>query len=191
MKRVNLNLLSLFIVLSLLAGSCVSSKRYNELQLKRDLTKEENAKLKHDNETLQTRNNECTALNNRYNQIIIKLKKDTTDLGIKHRRLSSNYRSLNKNYQDLLGQNQVLISGNQTETKNILAKLQQSQADLLKREDSLAVLEREYADRKAELESMQKNLLKNKAAYSTLMNEVARKDSLMKELKNSVAGLTG
>ncbi len=194
MKIFSLKLIGILFVASTILSSCVTSKKYKELQSKRDLSEKENSQLKDENRDLTTRNTEYSAKVARYNQQIKSLLQDTTDLGKKLRTLSTYHKSLNKNYEDLLAQNQALISGNQIETKKILAQLQQSQADLIKREDSLSMLEKEYTNRKKELDllsqqfaAMNSNLLEKEAAYDALNNEVQRKDSLMKALKNSVA----
>ncbi len=194
MKYLNLKSLGLLVLTSLLLSSCVSMKKYNELQSKRDTAEKENSQLKDENQNLQIRNNETSALLAKYRQQAKNLREDTTILGRKYRSMNDSYKSLNKNYQDLLSQNQKLISGNQRETKKILRQLQKSQADLIKREDSLSVLEKEFSKRKGDLDLlsqklavMQQNMLKKEAAYNKLNAEVQQKDSLMRALKNSVA----
>lgn len=194
MRIFSIKLAVLFLISSMFLGSCVSMKKYNELQSKRDLVDKENSRLKDENQNLQVSNNESNALLSKYRQQIKNLKEDTTTIGRKYRSTSDSYKSLNKNYQDLLNQNQQLISGNQAETKKILSQLQKSQSDLIKREDSLAVLENEFANRKKELDllslqlaELQGNLEQKEMAYNALSDEVRQKDSLMRALKNSVA----
>lgn len=194
MKIFSVKLASLLLLTSIFFGSCVSTKKYNELQTKRDQVDKENSRLKDENQNLQVTNNENNALLTKYRQQIKNLKEDTTSIGRKYRSVSDSYKSLNKNYKDLLDQNQKLISGNQAETKKILSQLQKSQSDLIKREDSLAVLENEFANRKKELDllsmqlaELQSNLAQKEAAYNALNEEVQKKDSLMLALKNSVA----
>ncbi len=194
MRLVSVKLLGIFLISSVLLSSCVSMKKYNELQSKRDSSEKENSKLKDENLALRTSNNEYSALAAKYGQQVKNLKEDTTLLGRKYRMLASNHKVLNKNYEDLMAQNQALISGNQAETKKILAQLQKSQADLIMREDSLSVLEKEFSERKKELDllsqqlaSLQESLAQKEKAYNELNDEVQRKDSLMNALKNSVA----
>jgi chemotaxis protein MotB len=194
MNSIKLRNAGLFLFVLFIASSCVSSKKYNELRSKRDLIDKENSQLKDENRALQTSKNEHEALISRYSSQIDGLQQDTTRLGRQYRRMANNYNGLNKNYQDLLTQNQQLVSGTQTETKKILAQLQKSQADLIKREDSLNVLEKEYSKRKNELDKlsqelneMKTNLAHKEAAYNELYNEVQKKDSLMIALKNSVS----
>ncbi len=194
MRIFSVKLASLFLLGSLVLGSCVSMKKYDELQAKRDKIDKENNRLKEENQNLQISKNESDALVAKYRQQVKNLKEDTTTIGRKFRSLTDSYKNLNKNYQDLLAQNQKLISGNQAETKKILSQLQKSQSDLIKREDSLAVLEAEFSNRKKQLDllsqqlaGLQENLAQKEAAYNALNNEVKQKDSLMRALKNSVA----
>jgi len=194
MKIFNIRTIGIILFGTMLLSSCVTSKKFKELQGKRDLTDKENLQLKEENRNLQTSNNEFSAEIAKYKKQVENLSKDTTNIGRKYRMMAGNYKSLNKNYQVLLNQNQKLISGNHSETKRILAQLQRSQADLIKREDSLAVLESEFDVRKKELNAMseklaalQESLAQKEIAYNNLSNEVHQKDSLMQALKNSVA----
>lgn len=181
---------SIMLLMSLFAitfSSCVSSKKYKELESKRKLCADENAKLKSDNETFRTRNNELSSELAKYKQNVKNLKEDTTDIGRNFRRISGSYKELNKNYNDLLQEHQSAIQGNQMETKKILAELQKAQSDLIKREDSLAALEKEYYAKKSALDELSIQLAEKEAAYNQLRSELARKDSSMNALRNSVA----
>ena len=194
MKNITSRLLAIVLIVSVGFTSCVSSKKYKELLGKRDSIEQENSQLKDENRNLRTSNNERGSLIAKQEKQLANLIEDTTSLGRNYRNMQGRYTGLNKNYQDLLAQNQSLIKGNQRETKKILAQLQKSQADLIKREDSLAVLEAEYSKRKADLDilseemaAMQERLLQKELAYNTLNDEVKRKDSAMLALRNSVA----
>ena len=194
MRNIRLKLIATVLIGSLAFTSCVTSKKYKELLGKRDSTEQENSNLKDENRSLRTSNNEKSSLIAKNEKQIKNLQDDTTTIGRKYRSTLDRYQSLNKNYQDLLAQNQSLIKGNQKETKRILSQLQKSQADLIKREDSLAVLESEFAKRKGQLDilseelaAMQERLLQKELAYNNLNDEVKRKDSAMQALRNSVA----
>ena len=194
MRSIKIKLLAIILISTIGFSSCVSSKKYKELLGKRDTTEQENSKLKDDNRNLRTSNNEKSSLIAKHEKQIKNLQDDTTNLGRNYRSMQNRYGSLNKNYQDLLEQNKNLIKGNQRETKKILTQLQKSQADLIKREDSLSVLESEYNKRKGELDilseqlaAMQESLYQKELAYNALNDEVKRKDSAMMALRNSVA----
>ena len=194
MNNIRIKLFAILIISAIGFTSCVSSKKYKDLLGKRETIEQENSRLKDDNRNLRTSNNERASLIAKQEKQISNLVDDTTNLGRNYRSMQGRYKGLNKNYQDLLAQNQNLIKGNQRETKKILAQLQKSQADLIKREDSLAVLETEFTKRKNELDilsadmaAMQERLRQKELAYNALNDEVKRKDSAMMALRNSVA----
>lgn len=189
----------LVIVLSISLSSCVSSKKYKELQSKRDSAEIENKKLKDENMMLKTSTTEMASRLSVLEKSIKGLISDTTELGSKYRNANGNYRTISRSYNDLLKKYNDLLAGNEAETKKILMELRSAQTDLMRREDSLAVLERNFMAKKSELDKLASELalakdelaLKEKA-YNDLHNEVARKDSIMNALKNSVAqALTG
>ncbi len=167
--------------------SCVSSKKYKELEAKRNTCADENSKLKSENEEFRTRNNELSGELAKFKQNVKNLKEDTTTIGRNCRRIAGSYKELNKNYNDLLLEHESSIKGNQVETKKILAELQKAQADLIKREDSLAALEKEFFAKKSALDILSLQLAEKEAAYNQLRSELARKDSSMNALRNSVA----
>lgn len=140
MKK-NFRVIMFFVgIMGLLFSSCVTQKKYNELDSKRKNCEKENAKLKADNDKFRTLSNELAGKVAKYEQQLKNLKQDTTSIGRNCRRIAGSYKELNKNYNDLLEKHQKSIKGNQRETQKILAELQQAQADLMQREDSLSIL---------------------------------------------------
>jgi len=172
---------------SLLFSSCVTQKKYNELDSKRKKCEEENAKLKSDNDKFRTLSNELAGKVAKYEEQLKNLKQDTTAIGRNCRRIAGSYKELNKNYNDLLVKHQKAIKGNQRETQKILAELQQAQADLMQREDSLSILEKEFMEKKNALDLLSQQLAEKDHAYQSLRAELARKDSAMNALRNSIA----
>ena len=170
-----------------LMSSCVTKKKYTELESKRRSCQEENSKLKADNDQFRTQNNELSSQLAKLKQQVKSLKEDTNTIGRNCRRISSSYKELNKNYSDLLVKHESAIKGNQLETKKILAELQKAQADLIKREDSLAILEKEFLSKKNALDLLSSQFAEKEYAYNQLRSELAMKDSSMNALRNSVA----
>jgi len=193
MRNINSKVLIIGLLISIGLASCVSSKKYKELQSKRDSAEVENQKLKDKNRQLKTLGNEMSSKISRMTKQLTALEKDTTDLGKKYRYAARNYRGMNINYNDLLKKYNNLLAGNEKETKRILAELQKAQGDLMRREDSLAVMEKDYVAKKADLDRMsqelaaaQSKLAEKEMAYSELKSEMEKKDSIMNSLKNSV-----
>ena len=187
MKKDFRRILFLIGITSLVFSSCVTQKKYNELDGKRKSCEEENAKLKSDNDKFRTQNNELASKVAKYKQQLKNLKQDTTSIGRNYRRIASSYKDLNKNYNDLLAKHQKSIKGNQRETQRILTELQKAQTDLMQREDSLAILEKDFMEKKNALDLLSQQLAEKDYAYQQLRSELERKDSAMNALRNSIA----
>lgn len=193
MRNIDSKILIIGLLISMGLASCVSSKKYKELQSKRDSSEIENQKLKDENRQLKTLGNEMSSKISMLEKQVNALKSDTTDLGKKFRYASRNYRELTVNYNDLLKRHNNLLAGNEKETKRILSELQKAQAALMRREDSLAVMEKDYVSKKSDLDKMtqelamaQAKLAEKELAYAALKNEMEKKDSIMNALKNNV-----
>lgn len=194
MKNVSKRIIGLAILVSIFAGSCVSSKKYKELQGKRDNCETENQKLKDENMILKSTSSELGNKVKMYETMVKGLVDDTTSIGSAYRSVYDKYSSLNENYNDLLAKYNNALKGNQDETSKILKELQKAQQDLMRREDSLSVLEKQFSAKKAALDELsqqlsiaQANLSEKEAAYEKLRKELNAKDSLMNALKNSVS----
>ena len=186
MKKITGKIFLMSLLSAFLLSSCVSMKKYNELEGKRKACYDENTKLKAENEDLRTKNNELKGELARYKQNVENLVEDTTQIGRNCRRIAGSYKELNKNYNDLLEKHKAMAAGNRAEINKILSELQKAQADLIVREDSLAALEKEYYAKKNALDLLSQQLAEKEAAYNRLRNELARKDSSMIALRKSV-----
>ncbi len=187
MRRNIKQILFLVSLIAVFSSSCVTAKKYKELENKRKSCEEENAQLKADNDKFRTQNNELSSELAKYQQQVKNLKEDTTSIGRNCRRISSSYKDLNKSYNDLLVKHEASVKGNQAETRKILAELQKAQADLMQREDSLALLEKEFLAKKHALDLLSQQLAEKDYAYQQMRDELDRKDSAMNALRNSVA----
>jgi chemotaxis protein MotB len=175
-------------------SSCVSTKKFQELESKRNQSEEEKVKLANENQELKTINNEQSSQIAKYKSQHYALVNDTTEIGKEMRRIADSYKTLNGNYNDLLNKYEDAQSGNSAETGRVLTQLKKTQADLIKREDSLASLEKQYKVKKSALDELsqqltisQQQLEERNKEYTQLMNELKSKDSMMNSLKNSVA----
>ncbi|MCF8296254.1 MAG: OmpA family protein [Saprospiraceae bacterium] len=194
MRTFRIKPIILFAVITVFMVSCVSQKKYKELQVKRDICDNLNAQLKDENQKLTTLTNEQSAKLELYEKEIKYLKRDTSDIGTAYRRISQNYDQLNKTYELLLRKNQELLSGNKEETKKILAELQSAQEGLLKREDELRKLEKEFAVKKKRIDQLsqqlavaQANMKEKEIKLYELQSILNRKDSIVNALKEKVS----
>lgn len=174
----------------LIFSSCVTSKRYNELDVLKN-------KLLHENDSLRIK---CLSLDGALAEALTanellrmqqaSLVEDTTDMGRRLRYYAGKNKELNelnalldKNYKNLL-------SGSETETKRILSELREAQAALQKREDELNTMQRTLEEKSKRLEDLERKLAEKDAQVQQLKNRVMEalkgfKDSgLTVEVKN-------
>ncbi len=163
----------LFAAIALLAASCVSQKKYAEMDSRRRQCEEESATLKRQNTELQAENTEYASRQERMRNDIDRLAGDTTSLGLRLRDCQADYQQLGKSYQDLLESSDRLSAGSKAEIQKIMSELQLAQEKVIRKQDSLRSLE-------AELAAKQRNLIE-------LQRILARKDSAVNALRRNVA----
>ncbi|MBE2247224.1 MAG: OmpA family protein [Candidatus Competibacteraceae bacterium] len=170
--------------------SCVTSKRYNELDALKN-------KLIHENDSMRA---QCLSLEGALadasaENVLLRnqragLIEDTTQMGTRMRYLTGKNKELNelnvlleKNYKNLL-------AGSETETKRILSELRDAQAALQKREDELNMIQHTLEEKSRRLEELERKLAEKDAQVQLLKNKVMEalkgfKDSgLTVEVKN-------
>ncbi len=194
MKNLLLKPIFLIALISVLLVSCVPQRKYKELETKRDLCNTENLSLKKENQNLTILTNEQTAELKKLKKQIKVLVDDTSSVGNSMRRARVNYEQLNKTYELLLDKNKELLSGNQSETQKILSELHAAQENLLKREDDLKKLEKDFAIKKNSLDELsqqlaisQADMQKNEKKLIELQSILSKKDSVVNALKAKVS----
>ncbi len=183
-----------FILALLIVSGCVPARKYEELAERREDCESRNQELREENESLFTQNNELTNLRDQLEQQLEQLKKDTTETGVRQRRLQSNYDRLAKTYEILLDQNDRLMEGKELETSQILKQLQETQEDLQKREDELrrAVTQMEEKEKNLNalndrLQQSANELSEKEQRVNELESIIARQDSTVQALRRSVS----
>jgi chemotaxis protein MotB len=170
MKKYNLLIL---LIIGLIGVSCVSQKKYKELDARRKQCEEEVANLKRDNLELKTENTEKASRLEVMGRDVNRLKNDTTDMGIRLRNALADLRSLNNSYEDLVENSTRMQSGSKDEIQRILSELQLAQEKVIRKQDSLRVLESELADKQRKLMELQDILARKDAAVAALKQKVS------------------
>ena len=182
--------LSIVILLLVISGlfSCVPSRQFDEMKERVVQCEEQNVVLKTENQELITRNTELITRVNDLEKKVRTLEADTVTLGTSLRRLNHLYNELTASYDKLLANNEKLLSGSESETRKVITELQATQADLQKKEDDLRRLEQELNQKSAAL-------VEREAKVAELQGVLARQDSMVTALKNTVSqallGFTG
>lgn len=192
------SLISLLLVL-LFLNSCVPQRKFEELSVKSKLCQEENSRLKTENQDVSSKNNELIVKLSESVKASESLSKDTSDIGAALRKYTRLHGDLNNTYEKLIEQNEKLSSGNAEETRKIIAKLNSTQEDLIKKEDELKKLARDLTGKEKsqketneKLLELQKDLQQREVRLKELTTMLNRKDSIVNVLKNTVtAALVG
>lgn len=160
--------------------SCVPSRQFDEMKARAHACEEQNMIFKTENQELMTRNTELLSRVNELERTTRTLEGDTMTLGTSLRRLNNLYNELTASYDKLLANNEKLLAGSESETRKVITELQSTQADLLRKEDELRKLE-------DELNRKSVTLADREARVSELQGILARQDSVVNALKNTVA----
>ncbi len=171
---------------SMYLTSCVPARQFEDLQKKDKACQDENGKMKSDNQQLTTKNTELSAQIDDLQKKVSNLSKDSTELGTSYRRLTDLYSELMKSYDKLLSNNEKLLAGNTEETKKLIAQLNQTKDDLLKKEDQLKKDQKSLTDNEQRLNELKNSLKERESKVEELQSILAKKDSAVTALKKAV-----
>jgi len=124
-----------------------------------------------------------------------KLRSDTMGCGMRYRILTMQYDQLTANYELLLKQNKDLMARQTNENSALVGKLNVTQEELFRKEDSLKKLDVSLKQQKKSLDSLNALLLKREMRVAELERALAQKDSavnaLQMKVKNALVGFEG
>jgi chemotaxis protein MotB len=148
MKKISILIVACFLVFT----SCVTSKKYKELESKYN-------RLRNNYENLDVKSKEQTSKLTQLSGEIAKLTKESDAL----KELN---RSLKKQYDDLQSMQANLSSSSQKEMQELLKKIQESEESLQQKEDELREKNKKYVELQAAMEKQAEalTLLKKKVA---------------------------
>jgi chemotaxis protein MotB len=183
---------ALIVFIALAISSCVTKKKYMELDAAQKKCDQENTQLKEQNINLTSQNNEMQSKIATLQTQNSQLKKDTASLGLSFRDINEKFGKLNKSYDEL---NEMMLKNSQmssAELQKLLAELQKSQEDLQIKEDALKKNERDLTARQSDLNNLSTQLADREKRLGELQSILSRKDSIVRALKNKVLeALTG
>jgi chemotaxis protein MotB len=192
------NLFSIKVLIALLLIStvfaCVPARQLQDAKEETERCETQRLKLKKENETLTTENNELKAQIKKSNTEIEALANDTTVKGRSFRLLTSQYDKISDQYEQLLSNQQKLREGANADAQKSMELLSQARTDLQKKEDELRALEVTLNQEKASLEAMkiqnelkEKELADKNAKVAELQALLNAQDSLMNSLRKSIS----
>lgn len=191
MKKSSLRYVLLCVVIVMM-GSCVTKKKYLEIDKARRNCEQENALLKNQNIDLTSQNYELQSKVQSLGKQNALLIQDSVMVGMELSELKNKFKRLNDSYEEL---NKVMSLNSQlsaAEMQKLLAELQQTKEDLQKKEDLLKKTERNLTAQKTDLDNLSSLLNEKEKRLNDLQSILDRKDSIVKALKDKVMeALTG
>ncbi len=180
------------ILLLLTLAACVPPQLYSETEKERDQCKNEREELLTENEKLTVENTELKA---NLDQSEAEVKR-TEEQGLANaeelKNLKGKYSQLNSRYDELNKSQQALISGSDSETRQLMGKLEATQRDLYQREDQLNQTQTKLDKDRLALDQLRRELDQKSARLLDLEKIIAQKDAQAEALKNKLSkALTG
>ena len=161
------------IVLLTSITSCVSSKKYGELESKNADLQRENRSMNEDLESLRRSSrsleSDLAGLNSEYKS----LTNERNELMQKLEALQKNYESLEDSYDALEQNSSSAIAENSRQNRELLAQLDEKEAALIQEKNRLEKLEKDLALRSQRIDELE--------------SVIAAKDAKMNALKNAVS----
>ncbi len=182
-----LNKILVFACCAILLTSCVSLKKFREMETTHKACVDENTGLKSANLEYSTKINEQTALLDKLKKQNSALLTDSVKMGSKFRDITAKYQDLSLAYDSLLSNNKLLVSGNKSETQKLITELEKTKDVLQKKEDDLKKLASDLDGKKTNLNELQAKLDEKQARLAELESILFKKDSVVKALKNKVS----
>jgi len=156
-----------------LGTSCVSSKKYNDLEGRNADLQRENRSMTEDLNSFRSNSeklgNDLASLQKEYDAATT----ERNDLMQKYAALQKNYSSLEESYDALEQNSSAAITENSRQNRELLAQLDEKEADLI--------------TEKNRLEKLQKDLNLRSQRIDELESVIAAKDAKMNALKNAVS----
>jgi chemotaxis protein MotB len=173
-------------------ASCVSGKKFRELQTTNRQNQMDLDDCKAKSMTLELKTKEQETKVAAYEKDITKMKQDLAQAEIDKNRAADELASLNSRYEELQNAQEDMIKGNMTETKKLLADLKVAQENLRQKEDVLRQLEQSLDMKKIALDELNTELEKKNARMADLEKILETQKKIVSDLKNKVSeALTG
>lgn len=167
--------------------SCVSAKKYRELQnmnrqnmMDRDDMKSENLKLGMQNREFEMK---IASLGDETE----KLKHDLAVAEVERNKAREELNILSGQYNDLQNAHQDLIKGNVNETRKLLSELTGAQENLRQKEDLLRQLEESLDLKKISLDELTNEIQKKNERMAELEKILDTQKKIVQDLKNKVS----
>jgi len=167
--------------------SCVSGKKYRELQYASRQNMMARDDFKAENLTLSMQNREVKTKIEALESEMGKLRQDFALAEIERNKAKEELNVIYGRYNDLQNAQDELIRGNVSETKKLLGELQSAQENLKQKEDIMRQLEQSMDLKKVSLDELTLELEKKNATLAELKKILDAQKKIVQDLKNKVS----
>lgn len=182
--RLNTNIIILLGTISITA--CVSSKKYAEVNDKKEAYQKETEQLRAENDAFSSENTELKAAKKECMDRNAKMLQDSISLHEKYEVLKEEYAHLKALNEDIEAQLESIFKSDADENKKILSQLELNRLKLQRKEDELRELEAELNAKKAKLEQMSDELIVRENRITELESILAAQKSALEEMKAKI-----
>ncbi len=176
-----------FFALVIFSISCVSAKKFSDLQdTSKQFMKERDA-FKTDNIGLEMQNKELKAKLASLEKEAGTVQQEITSVQNERDKAIDDYNKISTKYTELQNAQEDLIKGNVKETQKLLTELQAAQENLQKKEDLLRNLGQNLDTKKATLDQLTFELEKRNARLAELEKILDTQKKIVQDLKSKVS----
>ncbi len=185
MRYIKKSLLAALVVLY--AASCVPAKHFQEMRDDKISAEQERDSLLIENKKLSVSLTELEARLKVLNQEIEELLRDSTDRALILRNMRRDLDRVNRQFSELQETQEAVLKGSARETTRLLQQLQETQEDLMTREDRLKDIEKDLLKKERALKVLSVDLESRNLRLNELEEMLARKDSVVNALHSTIA----
>jgi chemotaxis protein MotB len=180
-------LLILGIALTMAMQSCVTARKYDELNTRKESADQEIATLKSQNQDCTTKLKETqTALETQTSENNV-LAKDSAKIGQDYRYLRYQYDKVNELNHILMSKNALLLDNAKSENQKLLGDLNLTQEQLQNKEDALKAMEKNLNEKEIAVAQAQEALKDREAKLQSLEAKLAEQEAASEALRQKVA----
>lgn len=170
-----------------LSVSCVTGKKFRDLQNSNRQNLIERDDFKGENITLSMQNKEMAARIARFEEESGTIKKDLESAREGRDKALEELNVLTGRYNDLQNAQEDLIRGNVSETKKLLSQLQEAQENLKQKEEIMRQLEQTLDSKRASLDELKYELDKRNARLAEMEKILDYQKKIVQDLKGKVS----
>jgi len=175
------------IIIVISSISCVSGRKFSDLQDTSKLFMNERDAFKTDNIGLEMQNRELEARLSTTEKEINMVKEDISTVQGERDKAVEDYNNILSKYNELQNAQEDLIRGNVKETQKLLSELQAAQENLQQKEDLLRQLEQNLDTKKASLDELTFELEKRNERLAELEKILDGQKQIVQDLKSKVS----